>query len=200
MEKKKRRFGDRKDGFKLRTLSPLTRVSPYIMVERNAASNLFTDSIDIGRVEEYIRDKRREGLAGFGIMHVIVAAYVRCISQKPAINRFIAGQKIFKRDGVEIMLTVKRDMSAESEETIIKLEPELTATATEIYQMFKTAIDESKADDAKVKNIPGVMGLVKQGGQYQVPGFSCGQRQANGVQISHLAQHDHIRVFTQRRA
>lgn len=28
--------------------------------------------------------------------------------------------------------------------------------------------DESKADDAKVKNIPGVMGLVKQGGQYQV--------------------------------
>lgn len=28
--------------------------------------------------------------------------------------------------------------------------------------------DESKADDTKVKNIPGVMGLVKQGGQYQV--------------------------------
>lgn len=147
MEKRKRRFGDRKDGYKLRTLDPLTRVSPYIMVNRNECSNLFTDSIDIGRVEEYIRDKRREGLAGFGIMHVIVAAYVRCISQKPAINRFISGQKIFKRDGVEIMLTVKRDMRADSEETIIKLEPELTVTATEIYHMFKSAIDESRANE-----------------------------------------------------
>ena len=28
--------------------------------------------------------------------------------------------------------------------------------------------DESKADDDKVKNINGVMGLVKQGGQYQI--------------------------------
>ena len=95
-EKRKRRFGDRKDGRRLRSMDPLSRVASYIMVNRSGASNYFVDSVDIGEIERYIRHKRKdEGLAGFGIMHVLVAAYVRCVSQRPAVNRFISGQKVF---------------------------------------------------------------------------------------------------------
>ena len=95
-ENRKRRFGDRKDGRLLRSLDPLYRVSSYIMVNRNGASNFFVDNVDIDEIERYIRHKRRdEGLAGFGIMHVLVAAYVRALSQRPAVNRFISGQKIY---------------------------------------------------------------------------------------------------------
>ncbi|MFK4796455.1 PTS transporter subunit EIIB [Lactococcus petauri] len=41
----------------------------------------------------------------------------------------------------------------------------LTHSMTRLRFILK---DESKADDDKVKNINGVMGLVKQGGQYQI--------------------------------
>ena len=74
---------------------------------RNGASNFFVDTVDIDEIERYIRHKRRdEGLAGFGIMHVLVAAYVRALSQRPAVNRFISGQKIYARNNIEINLTI----------------------------------------------------------------------------------------------
>lgn len=137
-EKRKRRFGDRKDGRRLRSMDPLSRVASYIMVNRSGASNYFVDSVDIGEIERYIRHKRKdEGLAGFGIMHVLVAAYVRCVSQRPAVNRFISGQKVFARNNIEVNLTVKLEMKSDSEETIIKIRPERDATATDIYNLFK---------------------------------------------------------------
>ena len=37
-----------------------------------------------------------------------------------------------------------------------------------ITRLRFTLKDESKADDEKVKEVPGVMGLMKSGGQYQV--------------------------------
>jgi hypothetical protein len=33
--------------------------------------------------------------------------------------------------------------------------------------------------------------------QHQMPGFGCAQRQADGLQVAHLAHHDHIRVLAQ---
>ena len=153
-ENRKRRFGDRKDGRLLRSLDPLYRVSSYIMVNRNGASNFFVDNVDIDEIERYIRHKRRdEGLAGFGIMHVLVAAYVRALSQRPAVNRFISGQKIYARNNIEINLTVKLEMKKESSETVIKIRPEHEATATDIYNLFQKEIEFARSgSDSSMDN------------------------------------------------
>ena len=164
--KRKRRWGDRYDGRKLRSLDAFSRVSPYIMVTRNTSSNHFMDTIDIDEIERYIRHKRNDdGLAGFGIMHVLIAAYVRSLSQKPAVNRFIAGQKVYARNGVSINLTVKREMRSDALETVIKIRPELDATASEVYELIKKEVELSKADNesdfdktAKLLNyVPGLL-------------------------------------------
>ena len=164
--KRKRRWGDRNDGRKLRSLDAVSRISPYIMVTRNTSSNHFMDTIDIDEIERYIRHKRNDdGLAGFGIMHVIIAAYVRSLSQKPAVNRFIAGQKVYARNGVSINLTVKREMRSDALETVIKIRPELDATASEVYELIKKEVELSKADNesdfdktAKLLNyVPGLL-------------------------------------------
>ena len=63
---------DRKEGRRIRSLSPMSYVAPYIMVERNDATNFFSDRIDIGAAEDYIYKKRKEAmLSGFGMMHVL---------------------------------------------------------------------------------------------------------------------------------
>ena len=53
--KRKRRWGDRYDGRRLRSLDAFARVSPYIMVTRNSASNYFMDTVDIDEMERYRR-------------------------------------------------------------------------------------------------------------------------------------------------
>lgn len=161
-EKRKRRFGDRKDGRRLRSMDPLSRVASYIMVNRSGASNYFVDSVDISEIERYIRHKRKgEGLAGFGIMHVLVAAYVRCVSQRPAVNRFISGQKVFARNNIEVNLTVKLEMKSDSEETIIKIRPERDATATDIYNLFKKEIEFARSgEDSSFDDTARILGHI----------------------------------------
>lgn len=91
--------GDRSDGRRLRSLDPISGVGVYIMSRRNGANNLFRDGFECSAAEKYIREKREEGLDKFGYTHLLLAAYVRTVSQRPAINRFIAGHRIYTRDG-----------------------------------------------------------------------------------------------------
>ena len=160
----KRRFGDRSEGRRIRTGNPIDRISPYIMKTRNTASNFLRDSVEITPMEQYIHEKRREGLDDFGILHVFLAAYVRAVSQKPGINRFIGGQKVFARKNILVMITVKKEMSADSPDTVIKVEFPPTATAAEVYAILNGEIQKNKQadssfdDTARVLNyIPGLL-------------------------------------------
>ncbi|MFR8332059.1 MAG: hypothetical protein ACLU9S_06620 [Oscillospiraceae bacterium] len=74
-------WGDRPDGRRLRTLYPMSQISPYIMVTRNSSTNFFSDSLEISAAERYIRQKRREGLTNFGLTHALLAAYVRTVAK-----------------------------------------------------------------------------------------------------------------------
>lgn len=56
MKKRRRHFGDRKDGRRIRTLPPMSYVIPYIMRTRNDAQNFITDSIDITETDKYLRE------------------------------------------------------------------------------------------------------------------------------------------------
>ena len=143
-KKRRRRFGDRSDGRRLRTLPPISRVSPYIMKTRNTASNSISDSVEISNMERYIRRKRQEGLKNFGAMHVFLAAYIRTVSQRPAINRFIGGQKIFARNNIEIALTIKKDMQLNSPDTCVKAVFQPDATAEDVYETLNAIITREK--------------------------------------------------------
>ena len=46
-KKRRRRWGDRADGRKLRTIIPLHRIMPYIMPKRSDAQNYFSESFDL---------------------------------------------------------------------------------------------------------------------------------------------------------
>lgn len=138
--KRKRRLGDRRDGYKIRTLPPMQYIAVSIMHKRNDAQNLFASTTDYGNLEEYIREKREQGLSGFGFMHVIVAAYVRMVSQKPALNRFIAGWKIYKRHEIILSMMVKKSMKVNAQESAIKVRFQPTDTAEDVYYRMEEAI------------------------------------------------------------
>lgn len=144
MKKKRRRFGDRKDGRRVRTLCPMNYVSPYIMSPRNDSQNFLMDSVCIDPAEDYLREKKDAGLKGFSLMHLIISAYLRVISVYPGLNRFIAGQKIFARNNVEISLTVKQDMSVNSPETVIKVELDPAMTPEQVFHKVNDAVAAAK--------------------------------------------------------
>ena len=135
----------KKEGRRVKTLPPMSYVSPYIIKTRNTSSNYIRDSIDIEKAEEYIKRKRKEGLTNFGMLHLFLAVYARAVSQRPGINRFIRGQRIYTRDHIEVMMTIKKEMTLESPDTCIKFYMNPDDTAETIYNNFTKLVDENKA-------------------------------------------------------
>ena len=141
------RYGDRLDGRLVRGGIPLDKVSPYIMVNRNGASNMLKDSIDVSAMERYVHKKRREGLKHFGITHVIIAAYMRTCAEYPALMRFLSGQKVYQRMKVTMKMVVKKELKVGAPETIISVDLLPSDTADDVYRKFNEQMQIANASD-----------------------------------------------------
>ncbi len=146
MEQRKRRWGDRYDGRRIRTLPPMNYVSPFIMKSRSDSFILFQNTLEIHNIERFIWEKRKEGLAGFGFMHTIVAAYVRLVSQRPAFNRFISGQRIYQHDDIILSMMVKKSLELNAQETGIKVVFSPSDTVYDVYHKMEEAIRQARIE------------------------------------------------------
>jgi hypothetical protein len=149
MAEYKRRFGDRYDGRRLRTLDPFFRIIPYIMRYRSDSQNYFEEKIDIGHTESYLRKRRKASGEKITLLHVLIAAMVRTIALRPALNRFVAGQNIYARNEILISLAIKKEMKVDSPETTIKFKFEPTDTLSDVAEKMNRQIEENKVLDAK---------------------------------------------------
>ena len=146
-KKRRRRLGDRREGRRLRSLCAVNYVSPFIMDSRNGSTNMIADRIDVAAIEQYLREKKLQG-HNMTLMHVLIAAYVRTVAAYPGINRFISGQRIFARNGIEVMLTIKKEMSIESPETVVKAFLRPDDTVYDVEAEFDRLICAYREDDS----------------------------------------------------
>lgn len=143
-QKRRRRWGDRKDGYKVRTINPMNKFMPYIMPERSDACNTYADEFDVTKTDRFCREKVKEGKKNFSFLHIMIASYLRAVSQYPALNRFVSGQKIYSRHDIQVVMTIKKTMSLDSPDTCIKVRFEPDDTVDEVYEKFNAVVEEIK--------------------------------------------------------
>ena len=139
-KKRKRRFGDRREGRMLRSLDGIHMAMPFIMKDRCDACNQFAEEIEIGRADEIVREEMQSGKENFSMLHIILAAYVRTIAAYPYLNRFVSGQRIYARNNIEVVMTVKKEMTMSAPETCIKVVFDPHDTLNDVYEKFNAAV------------------------------------------------------------
>ena len=147
MVKYKRRFGDRYDGRRLRTLDPFYRLIPFIMRKRSDSQNFFEEKIEISRTEAFLRRIRKSQGEKIAMLHVLVAAMVRTMALRPALNRFVAGYSIYARNEILVSLAIKKEKKFDSPETTIKFKFEPTDTIYEVAEKMNRQIAENRKLD-----------------------------------------------------
>ena len=125
----------------------MARVIYFIMKKRSDALNYFSDSVDMEPLDAYIRKKHEEGEKTFGLLHLFVAAYIRAVSQRPGINRFVSGQTLYSRDHVEVVMSIKREMRLDAPDTCIKIPFDRDATADDVFRKFDEVISGYRAQN-----------------------------------------------------
>jgi len=104
----------------------------------------FTDRVDIGAVEEWFRRKRAEGRLDLGYLQFFMTVLVRTLSQKPRLNRFVAGRRIYAREGITVSLALKKRLHEDSPETTVKLAFRPTDTVYDVTATLEAALGENK--------------------------------------------------------
>ena len=141
---RKKRWGDRKDGRRVRTAQPMAKMMAFIMKDRADAMNYFADELDVTETDVFCKKMIADGYEGFSFLHIMLAAYVRTISQKPALNRFINGQRIYARNNIEVNMVIKKDLREDSPDTAISVIFEPDDTVIDVYEKFNAAVQKEK--------------------------------------------------------
>ena len=143
----KHRSGDRKDGRLLSSLPAISKFIPYFLRDRGSSGILYEEDLDVTAADKCLRQERVNGYKNIGFLHFFIAAYIRCISMLPGMNRFIVGRRVFARDEIDIVLTVKRSETLESSDTRVKIRFEATDTIFDVYRKINTKIDELRTEE-----------------------------------------------------
>jgi hypothetical protein len=117
------------------------------MTTRNDSEVGASFKIDVTPVERYLRKRRTEGSPigqDLTFIDVVMAAIVRMISQRPYVNRFIAGRKAYSRDELSISLAIKKNLSVEGTQTVVKMVYDPRDTIFDVALRLQHEIERNK--------------------------------------------------------
>ena len=167
-------FGFRPEGRRVKDMDPIVQMTPYLMPQRCDAQVFLDYEADYDPMMRYIAKKSREGVK-ITFMEIIVAAYIRAVSQVPEINRFIMNKQVFNRKELTVSFNVLLDTDDDSiKETAVKVFFDPSDTILDVSARMKEVIARNRREETadfvlklakfllKVPGLPNlVVGLVK---------------------------------------
>jgi hypothetical protein len=103
-------FGRRADATLVRDLSATRRFMPILSPRRNDNLVWFELDVEVERALAWAeqRSAGRERARSITLFHVILAALARILHERPRLNRFTAGGRLWQRDGIWLTFSAKQ--------------------------------------------------------------------------------------------
>ena len=134
----------RKDGRKCKKIDNMYTIVPHIMPRRSDACNATTVRVPYKPMHEYILRRRAEGV-NISHMALVIAAYVRTVSQYPYLNRFVVNKRVYAHNNIAVGMVVQRADGAEG--TMSKMYFKPTDTVTEVNDTVNSFVDGNRAEN-----------------------------------------------------
>ena len=121
--KRKRRWGDRRDA-RLVKAPGLQTIMGYLWPKRTDCEVYINDKVDATELLKYLERKNAEHPEyKTTIFHAAITAMARMVKERPLMNRFIQGYRIYERDEITISFVAKRRFADGSDEALMVLVP-----------------------------------------------------------------------------
>lgn len=147
MTAKRVKWGDRRDGKKV-SAPGLQTVMTALMPKRTEAEVYLNTTIDATNLIKYLEKKNEGRTEGkMTIFHCVIAALARMVRERPLMNRFIQGYRIYERNEISLSFVAKRRFGDEAEEALMFLVPEDTDTVNEISRKIIGDVKEARKSE-----------------------------------------------------
>jgi hypothetical protein len=138
-------FGRRRDGV-LAKVPPYRQIMPFLMRGRNESSVLFEQQLDMSRAQPWLADWHRRTGQHATVFHLVLHALARMLHDRPHINRFIVGRRIYDRRGVFMTFAAKKAMRDDAPLATVKREFRRDERFAEMVAALNTDVKVARSD------------------------------------------------------
>lgn len=107
-------FRWRSDGKYIKNLPHTRRIMPFIMRTRVESTVYYEQHIEVEKAWKFVEEFSKETGLKASILHFVIWRAAQVLKQRPGLNRFVAGRRIFQRDGIWVSFSMKMEMTDES--------------------------------------------------------------------------------------
>ena len=155
--KKKRRWGDRRDGRRVKAPG-LQTIMCYLWPYRTDCEVYLNDVIDATELLKYLEKRNAEHPEyRTTLFHAAVTGMARMVKERPLMNRFIQGYRMYERDEITISFVVKRRFADGAEESLMVLKPRDEDTLDSISQRIVGNVKETRKSEHATSGIDEVL-------------------------------------------
>ncbi len=142
-------FGRRADGRLIKEGDPIMALTPYMMPMRCDAQVFLNYKLDYEKMARYIVKKGNEGYK-LTFMELVIAAFVRAVSELPEVNRFVANKRLYARTQLTVSFALLKETTAEGaiEENTVKCFFDPTDTIYDVAERVSNAIQANRRAEA----------------------------------------------------
>jgi pyruvate/2-oxoglutarate dehydrogenase complex dihydrolipoamide acyltransferase (E2) component len=102
----------RPDGERIRDLSQMRKFMPFVSPRRNDSLVLYQTEIELDNAHAFLAEmnSRRPEAAQATLFHLYLRAAALAISERPGVNRFVAGSRLWQRNHLAITFSAKLEI------------------------------------------------------------------------------------------
>ena len=139
MEKRKKKWGDRKDAYRIRETDPMHTFMPYLMPNRADNEAVLNEKVDLTAVMKYLEEKNKDNPEfKYTLFHVFCAAISKVMTLRPKMNYFYSGYRLYEKKDLVLAFTVKKKFTDNSPETLAIVNVDRDSEEAPIEQIRET--------------------------------------------------------------
>jgi hypothetical protein len=124
----------------------ITSFFPYLSRTRTESVVYFLRRLDVTDALDLIHKKKQEGTK-LSIFTLLVTAGARTFEQRPILNRFVLGRRLYQRDLFDVSYVVKKSLSDDGEELLLTLPIDSGMKAVEVADLMTLRQDELRTKE-----------------------------------------------------
>lgn len=157
-ESPKKRWGDRADARYIRDVTGLTTIMFHLMPKRTQSEVFLSDKIDATELVKFIDAKNAQhDNYKTTIFHCFVLAVARMVRERPKMNRYVQGRRMYERDNISLTFMAKRRFADNAEEAFMQVVPKDTDTIDEISHQIYGDLREIRKSEHSTGGIDAVV-------------------------------------------
>ncbi len=137
----------RPDGRLATDVPPFRRIMPYLMRTRNESAVYFEQEIDLTRTLEFIDGFNAKSERRITVFHVFLWAALRALSERPRLNRFVSGGRIYERDGIWISYSAKKALRDDAPIVVLKRRFDPALSFEELVAFVYRDLEKGRSDE-----------------------------------------------------